>query len=137
MSPTRRRSSLAAVGLGSVAGAAVVGGAATLVHHWVVAGEPSDIGPTAATFDDFFGTFLLGIVPSLFAASLVAGLLAHSPLVAYGSAVGAALILCAVGSAASFVDWPAVVGLVFAAAVIGALAAAAAALPVVLRGGTR
>jgi hypothetical protein len=128
---------LRAVGLGSVAVAGAAAGAGALVHRWVAAGQPDDIGPTAATLDDVFGTFLLGIVPALFVASVATGLAAGSPPVAFGAALGGAVLLAAGGAMFGVADWPAAVGLVATAVILGAVATSVAALLLMLGGGLR
>jgi hypothetical protein len=137
MTPVERRHPLAAVGVGSIAGAAAAAGMGALVHDWIAARQPPDIGPTAATLDDVFGTFLYGVVPALFAASLLTGLIARAPVASFGAALGAVVVLSGVGAVFAAVDWPAAVLLLVTGSVVGAFGAAAAALPLVLRGGVR
>jgi ABC-type phosphate/phosphonate transport system permease subunit len=126
-----------AVVVGSVGGAAGALGAGALVDHLIVASESPDAGATAATLDEALGTFALGVVPMLFIAALAAGFAARSPFVAVAVAIGAAVLLAAVAALISWADWPTAVFLVIVAAMLGTVAAAVVALPIVFRGGPR
>jgi hypothetical protein len=126
----------AAIVVGGCLGGALAEGLANGAHAWIVAGETSATGPTAAAVDEGF-SWLLGACGGIVAGCAVALVLVRraDPLVAVGSSVIGVAVLCGAlrlqGDHVGLADFGA--GAV-AAGIASAFVLAAAVLVLALRG---
>jgi hypothetical protein len=135
MTSAARRRPLLATSIGAVVGAGAAVGPGALVHHWIVASEGPDVGATAATLDEVFGTLIYGVLPALLVVSAGVGIVVHSPPAAFGAALGAAALVFVVAALLGHADLPTAAFLIGVGLIIGALGAGVSAIPIAFRGG--
>jgi hypothetical protein len=132
----QRRSELRGVAVGAVVGAVAAGGLGWAVHHWIVAHEGANTGPTLATLDEAFGTYY-AIASGLLVAVFCAFLLARrvSLTLGLGASIGAATLLVVVLAAVGSPDAVVAGAVIFAGCLTGLLGTGVASMRSAFVGG--